>query len=82
MGEEISVLYGGILQANKTEWWHFDDNEWERYPVSNIKLKEFVYVEFSFNFVRPVLRFPAKFLQLDGQTGFYYRPFPLFATAG
>lgn len=25
-----------------TEWWHFDDSEWERYPIENIDLLELV----------------------------------------
>ena len=41
---EDVMMSGGFLPL-PTEWWHFDDSEWEKYPIVDVCLTELVRCE-------------------------------------
>ncbi len=36
------LMTGGGFRTISTEWWHFDDSDWEKYPLADHDLKEFM----------------------------------------
>lgn len=36
------VMMNGGFMPLQTEWWHFDDSEWQRYPIEDVCISELV----------------------------------------